>query len=64
MRKNKKSSLWKKVDYDVRKLNGKILFEEIKNGDSTANKVFDKYCEYYTHFFVLWQCKRGKLKLG
>ena len=46
MRKNKKSSLWKKVDYDVRKLNGKILFEEIKNGDSTANKVFDKYCEY------------------
>ena len=46
MKKEKKSSLWERTNYNPYNLNGKILLEEAKKEDQTALKVFNEYCNY------------------
>lgn len=46
MDKDKNSLLWKLVDGDIRKVNGKTPFDAMKAGDKTAKRVVDRYIKY------------------
>ncbi len=46
MKKNRYSLMWKYVDFDIKKVDGKTAFECSKLGDESAIKVRDKYIEY------------------
>ncbi len=46
MLKNRYSSMWKFVDYDINNVDGRTAFECSKQGDFSAIKVRDKYIEY------------------
>ena len=46
MKKDKSSLLWKLVDNDIEKVNGKVPFDAAQQGDKTANEVVDTYIMY------------------
>ena len=46
MRKYKDSIMWKKCQDNIDNLNGKIIFDSAKEGDTAANKVLDQYFVY------------------
>jgi glucokinase len=46
MQNDKSSILWQLCESNADKLNGKIFFSALNNGDRTAEKVFEKYVEY------------------
>jgi glucokinase len=46
MKKNRYSQMWKFVDYDINKVDGRTAFECAKLGDKSAIAVRDKYIEY------------------
>lgn len=46
MKTNKDSQMWKYVDGDINKVDGKTAFECSKTGDDCANKVVNQYVAY------------------
>jgi len=43
---NPESLIWKEVDNDLEKVNGKTVFDAAHKGDETAKKVIDQYIKY------------------
>ena len=46
MEANPDSLMWKLVDGDITKVDGRIPFEAMKQGDAAGKAVVDRYCEY------------------
>ncbi len=46
MHRNKNSKMWDYVNGDENKVDGKIIFECLRQGDESAEKVVDTYVEY------------------
>jgi glucokinase len=46
MRKHKDSSMWKDVDGEISRVDGRTAFEASKQGDAAAKKVVDWYIDY------------------
>ena len=46
MERDKESLLWKLTDGNKENVNGKIVFDALREGDKTAEKVVKKYTEY------------------
>ena len=49
MSERKDSSMWKFVDGDIEKTDGRTAFECAKQGDDAANEVVDNYVEYLSN---------------
>ena len=46
MQKNSNSAMWKEVNGDIEKVDGKLAFSYAKLGDTTAKRVVNKYISY------------------
>lgn len=46
MEKKKNSRLWELCEQDPEKLDGRLFFEAVRQGDKAAGKVLDKYTDY------------------
>lgn len=46
MQKNSNSAMWKEVNGDIEKVDGKLAFTYAKLGDTTAKRVVNKYISY------------------
>ncbi len=46
MLKNKDSEMWKIVEGDIEKVNGRTAFDAMRNGDKSGADVVDTYCDY------------------
>lgn len=42
----KTNVLWHEIDNDLKKLNGKLIFNAVRNGNALAKKVMDEYISY------------------